>query len=57
MASVSQGTPEAGSSSDYEVIFDNAMKLYKMKTGRNLASDPLLRAFETCNLLIPSSPC
>ena len=56
MASVSQGTPEAGSSSDYEVIFDNALKLYKMKTGRDLASDPLLRAFETFNLLIPSSP-
>ena len=49
MATVSQSSPEAASSSDYEVIFDNALKAYKKKTGKNLASDPLLRRLETCN--------
>ena len=50
MATVSQSPPEAASSSDhYEVIFDNAMKAYKKKTGKDLASDPLRRRLETCN--------
>jgi hypothetical protein len=50
MATVSQNTPEAAaSSSNYEVIFDNALKVYKKKTGKDLASDPLLRRLETCN--------
>ena len=49
MASVSKTLPEIASSSDYEVIFNNALKAYKKKTGNDLASDPLLRRFETCN--------
>ena len=49
MASVSQTLPKVASSSDYEVIFDNALKAYKKKTGNDLASDPMLRRFETCN--------
>ncbi|KAF8487520.1 hypothetical protein DFH94DRAFT_706957, partial [Russula ochroleuca] len=49
MASVSQSPPEAASSSDYDAIFDNALEAYKKKTGKNLASDPLLRRLETCN--------
>ena len=49
MATVSLSPPEAASSSDYEVIFDNALKAYKKKTGKDLASDPLLRKLETCN--------
>lgn len=39
----------ASSSSNYEVVFDNALKAYKKKTGRDLASDPLLHRLETCN--------
>jgi hypothetical protein len=46
---MSQNLPEAASSSDYEVIFVNALKAYKRKTGRDLASDPLLHRLETCN--------
>ena len=50
MATVSQSPPEVASSSGhYEVIFDNAMKAYKKKTGKDLASDPLRRRLETCN--------
>ena len=46
---MSQNPHEAVSSSDYEVIFDNALKAYKTKTGKDLAKDPLLRRLETCN--------
>ena len=49
MATVSRSPQEAASSSDYEVIFDNALKAYKKKTGKDLASNPLLRSLETCN--------
>ena len=49
MATVSRSPPEAASSSDYEVIFDNALKAYKKKTGKDLTSDPLRRRLETCN--------
>jgi fungal STAND N-terminal Goodbye domain len=49
MTTVSPTPPDAASSSDYEVIFDNALKAYKKKTGKDLASDPLLRRLETCN--------
>ena len=46
---MSQNPPGAASSSDYDVIFDNALKAYKTKTGKDLAKDPLLRRLETCN--------
>jgi hypothetical protein len=46
---MSQNPPEAAPSSDYNVIFDNALELYKKKTGRDLTSDPLLRRLESCN--------
>ena len=49
VAIMSQNPHEAVSSSDYEVIFDNALKAYKTKTGKDLAKDPLLRRLETCN--------
>ena len=41
--------PTADSSSNYQVIFDNALKAYKTKTGKDLKSDPLLHRLETCN--------
>jgi hypothetical protein len=46
---MSKNPPEAASSSEYEPIFDNALKAYKKKTGKDLASDPLLRRLESCN--------
>lgn len=46
---MSQNPPGVISSSDYEVIFDSALKTYKKKTGKDLTSDPLLRRLETCN--------
>jgi hypothetical protein len=49
VAIMSLDPPGATSSSDYEVIFDNTLKAYKKKTGKDLASDPLLRRLETCN--------
>ena len=46
---MSQNHPAADPSSSYQVIFDNALKAYKTKTGKDLKSDPLLRSLETCN--------
>lgn len=46
---MSQNPPEAASSSDYGLIFDNALKAYKKKTGRDLAADPLMRRLESCD--------
>jgi len=46
---MSQNCPDISSSSNYQVIFDNALKAYKKKTGKDLASDPLLRRLESCN--------
>jgi hypothetical protein len=40
--------PEAAPRSKYEVIFDEALKTYKTKTGKALRSDPLLRSLEAC---------
>jgi hypothetical protein len=49
IATMSQNPPTADSSSNYQVIFDNALKAYKTKTGKDLKSDPLLHRLETCN--------
>ncbi|KAF8496246.1 hypothetical protein F5888DRAFT_418419 [Russula emetica] len=49
IATMSQNLPTADSSSNYQVIFDNALKAYKTKTGKDLKSDPLLHRLETCN--------
>lgn len=46
---MSQNHPAADPSTNYQVIFDNALKAYKTKTGKDLKSDPLLRRLETCN--------
>ena len=46
---MSQSPPTADSSSNYQVIFDNALKAYKTKTGKDLKSDPLFHRLETCN--------
>jgi hypothetical protein len=40
--------PEAASRSKYEVIFDEALKAYKKKTGKDLKSDPSLRTLKAC---------
>jgi hypothetical protein len=45
---MSHGPPEAASRSEYEKIFDKAVKAYGKKTGKNLKSDPLLRTLEAC---------
>jgi hypothetical protein len=42
-------SPTADSSSNYQVIFDNALKVYETKTGKDLKSDPMLRTLETCD--------
>ena len=46
---MSQNFPENSSISNYQVIFDNALKVYKNKTGKDLASDPLIRKLESSN--------
>jgi hypothetical protein len=46
---MSQTSPEASSSSNYQAIFDSALEGYKKKTGKDLTSDPLLCRFETCD--------
>ena len=40
---------ETSSRSNYQLIFDNALAAYKMKTGKDLASDPLLIRLESCD--------
>jgi len=39
---------EISSASNYQLIFDNALATYEKKTGKNLASDPLLHRLESC---------
>ena len=46
---MSQNLPETSSTSNYQVLFDNALKAYKHKTGKDLPSDPLIRKLESCN--------
>ena len=46
---MAQNSHEVALSSDYELIFANALQVYKEKTGKDLASDPLLRRLKTCN--------
>jgi len=46
---MSQNFPRSLSSSNYQVILDNALEGYKKKTGKDLASDPLLRRLEACD--------
>jgi len=38
----------ASSPFNYQSIFDSALVAYKKKTGKDLASDPLLRRLESC---------
>jgi len=45
---MSQNRPQTSSSANYQLIFDNALETYKKKTGKDLASDPLLRSLESC---------
>ncbi|KAI0287884.1 hypothetical protein BC826DRAFT_1178184 [Russula brevipes] len=45
---MSQNPPETTSNSTYDLVFENALRAYKKKTGKDLASDPLLRRLETC---------
>jgi hypothetical protein len=49
IVSMSQNPPTDNSSSNYQVIFDNALKAYKTKTGKDLKSDPLFHRLESCN--------
>ena len=46
---MSHNSPTADLTSKYQVIFDNALKAYKTKTGKDLKSDPLFHTLETCN--------
>ena len=40
---------ETSSRSTHQLIFDNALAVYKTKTGKDLASDPLLVRLESCD--------
>jgi len=46
---MSRNLPQTSSSANYQAIFDNALEAYKKKTGKDLASDPLLRKLESCS--------
>lgn len=46
---MSLNLPATLSRSNYQLIFDNALAAYQNKTGKDLASDPLLRRLEACN--------
>jgi fungal STAND N-terminal Goodbye domain len=45
---MSHSPPGAAPPSGYEAIFDEALKSYKKKTGKDLKSDPLLSTLEAC---------
>jgi hypothetical protein len=45
---MSHSPPEAAPCAKYEAIFDEALKSYEKKTGKDLKSDPLLRTLEAC---------
>ena len=45
---MSQNCPQTLSSSNYQIVFDNALDVYKKTAGKDLASDPLLRKLEAC---------
>ena len=42
-------TGKPASRATYRYIFDRALKVYEEKTGKDLASDPLLRTLKTCD--------
>ena len=44
-----QDRSETSSNSNYQFIFDSALEAYKKKTGKDLASNPLLRRLESCD--------
>jgi len=46
---MSHKLPQTLSSADYPVIFEKALKAYEKKTGKDLASDPLLRRLKSCD--------
>ena len=45
---MSRSPAEPAPRSKFEVIFDEALKTYEKKTGKDLKSDPLLRTLEAC---------
>jgi hypothetical protein len=45
---MSHSPPEAAPRSKYEEIFEEALEEYKMKTGKDLKSDPSLHALKAC---------
>jgi len=46
---MSQTPIATASTSNYQVIFDNALKAYKKKTKKDIRSHPLLPKLQTCN--------
>ena len=42
-------SPSVTPRSDYQAIFDNALTVYKRRTGKDLTSDPLLHRLESCD--------
>ena len=46
---MSQNSPETPSSSNYQLVFSNALATYQRKTGKDLESDPLLTRLKSCN--------
>ena len=46
---MSQTPAATTSTSNYQVIFDNALKAYKKKTKKDIRSHPLLPKLQTCN--------
>jgi hypothetical protein len=45
---MSGSPPEATPRAKYEAMFNEALKAYEKKTGKDLSSDPLLRTLESC---------
>ena len=46
---MSHNLPQIPSSENFQAIFDNALEVYKKKTGKDLKSDPLLLRLESCD--------
>jgi len=46
---MSQASATTSSRLNYQSIFDNALEVYRKKTGKDLRSHPLLSKLETCD--------
>lgn len=55
-ATMSHIPPETTSGSNYQLIFDDSLEVFRKQTGRDLAADPLLTKLESCDSPLTALP-